>query len=183
MQQSTTGSVELSDGTLSYYENWNDAIGAAEESEGCTLKLLNYSLVNNNETFDISKGRFTVDLNKNDGTTTFAFDVKGGDITFTAPQKASSSLTGVTVSGENANVLIDSKATLNYLVVNSGKVSADGANIGAITINGGDTVINDVNADYLSMKADTTGGSGYNVSIVKRYRSTSSLAKMKAIIL
>ena len=161
-----TASVELSDGTLSYYENWNDAIGAAEESEGCTLKLLNYSLVNNNETFDISKGRFTVDLNKNDGTTTFAFDVKGGDITFTASQAASSSLTGVTVSGENANVLIDSKATLNYLVVNSGKVSADGANIGAITINGGDTVINDVNADYLSMKADTTGGSGYNVSIV-----------------
>ena len=159
-------SVELSDGTLSYYENWNDAIGAAEESEGCTLKLLDYSGVNDGEIFDISKGRFTVDLNKNDGNTAFVFDVKGGDITFTAPQKASSSLTGVTVSGENANVLIDSKATLNYLVVNSGKVSADGANIGAITINGGDTVINDVNADYLSMKADTTGGSGYNVSIV-----------------
>ena len=159
-------SVELSDGTLSYYENWNDAIGAAQESEGCTLKLLDYSGVNDGEIFDISKGRFTVDLNKNDGNTAFAFDVKGGDITFTAPQKASSSLTGVTVSGENANVLIDSKATLNYLVVNSGKVSADGANIGAITINGGDTVINDVNADYLSMKADTTGGSGYNVSIV-----------------
>lgn len=161
-----TASVELSDGTLSYYENWNDAIGAAEESEGCTLKLLDYSGVNDGEIFDISKGRFTVDLNKNDGTTTFAFDVKGGDITFTASQEASSSLTGVTASGENANVLIDSKATLNYLVVNSGKVSADGANIGAITINGGDTVINDVNADYLSMKADTTGGSGYNVSIV-----------------
>lgn len=161
-----TASVELSDGTLSYYENWNDAIGAAEESEGCTLKLLDYSGVNDGEIFDISKGRFTVDLNKNDGTTTFAFDVKGGDITFTASQAASSSLTGVKVSGENANVLIDSKATLNYLVVNSGKVSADGANIGAITINGGDTVINDVNADYLSMKADTTGGSGYNVSIV-----------------
>ena len=161
-----TASVELSDGTLSYYENWNDAIGAAEESEGCTLKLLDYSGVNDGEIFDISKGRFTVDLNRNDGTTTFAFDVKGGDITFTASQAASSSLTGVTVSGENANVLIDSKATLNYLVVNSGKVSADGANIGAITINGGDTVINDVNADYLSMKADTTGGSGYNVSIV-----------------
>ena len=159
-------SVELSDGTLSYYENWNDAIGAAEESEGCTLKLLNYSGLKDNETFDISKGRFTVDLNKNDGNTAFTFNVKGGDITFTASQAASSSLTGVTVSGENANVLIDSKATLNYLVVNSGKVSADGANIGAITINGGDTVINDVNADYLSMKADTTGGSGYNVSIV-----------------
>ena len=161
-----TASVELSDGTLSYYDNLNDAIGAAQESEGCTLKLLDYSGVNDGEIFDISKGRFTVDLNKNDGTTTFAFDVKGGDITFTASQEASSSLTGVTVSGENANVLIDSKATLNYLVVNSGKVSADGANIGAITINGGDTVINDVNADYLSMKADTTGGSGYNVSIV-----------------
>ena len=161
-----TASVELSDGMLSYYGKWNDAISAAQESEGCTLKLLNYSWLKDNETFDISKGRFTVDLNKNDGTTTFAFDVKGGDITFTASQEASSSLTGVTVSGENANVLIDSKATLNYLVVNSGKVSADGANIGAITINGGDTVINDVNADYLSMKADTTGGSGYNVSIV-----------------
>ena len=159
-------SVELSDGTLSYYNNWNDAIGAAEESEGCTLKLLSYDWVKFGEIFDISKGRFTVDLNKNDGTTTFAFDVKGGDITFTASQAASSAFTGVTVSGENANVLIDSKATLNYLVVNSGKVSADGANIGAITINGGDTVINDVNADYLSMKADTTGGSGYNVSIV-----------------
>ena len=159
-------SVELSDGTLSYYENWNDAIGAAEESEGCTLKLLSYGLVEFGEIFDISKGRFTVDLNKNDGSEPFAFDVKGGDITFTASQEASSSFTCVTVSGENANVLIDSKATLNSLVVNSGKVSADGANIGAITINGGDTVINDVNADYLSMKADTTGGSGYNVSIV-----------------
>ena len=161
-----TASVELSDGTLSYYENWNDAIGAAEESEGCTLKLLNYSWLKFGEIFDISKGRFTVDLNKNDGSEPFAFDVKGGDITFTASQAASSAFTGVTVSGENANVLIDSKATLNSLVVNSGKVSADGANIGAITINGGDTVINDVNADYLSMKADTTGGSGYNVSIV-----------------
>ncbi len=161
-----TASVELSDGTLSYYENWNDAIGAAEESEGCTLKLLNYSWLKFGEIFDISKGRFTVDLNKNDGSEPFAFDVKGGDITFTASQEASSSLTGVTVSGENANVLIDSKATLNSLVVNSGKVTVDGANVGAITINGGDTVINDVNADYLSMKADTTGGSGYNVSIV-----------------
>ena len=159
-------SVELSDGTLSYYNSWNDAIGAAEVSDGCTLKLLSYDWVKFGEIFDISKGRFTVDLNKNDGTTTFAFNVKGGDITFTASQAASSSFTCVTVSGENANVLIDSKATLNSLVVNSGKVSADGANIGAITINGGDTVINDVNADYLSMKADTTGGSGYNVSIV-----------------
>ena len=159
-------SVELSDGTLSYYNNWNDAIGAAEESEGCTLKLLSYDWVKFGEIFDISKGRFTVDLNKNDGNTAFAFDVKGGDITFTASQAASASMTGVTVSGENANVLIDSKATLNSLVVNSGKVTVDGANVGAITINGGDTVINDVNADYLSMKADTTGGSGYNVSIV-----------------
>ena len=161
-----TASVELSDGTLSYYGKWNDAIGAAEESEGCTLKLLSYSELKNNETFDISKGRFTVDLNKNDSSGPFAFNVKGGDITFTALKKASISFTGVTVSGENANVLIDSKATLNYLVVNSGKVSADGANIGAITINGGDTVINDVNTDYLSMKAGTTDGSGYNVSIV-----------------
>ena len=161
-----TASVELSDGMLSYYGKWNDAISAVQESEGCTLKLLNYSWLKDNETFDISKGRFTVDLNKNDSSGPFAFNVKGGDITFTALKKASISFTGVTVSGENANVLIDSKATLNYLVVNSGKVSADGANIGAITINGGDTVINDVNADYLSMKADTTGGSGYNVSIV-----------------
>lgn len=159
-------SVELSDGTLSYYGNWNDAISAAQESEGCTLKLLNYSLVNNNETFDISKGRFTVDLNKNDGKTTFAFNVKGGDITFTASQEASNSWAGVQVSGENANVLIDSKARLNSLVVNSGKVTVDGAYICAITINGGDTVFNDVNVDLLSMNVDTTGGSGYNVSIV-----------------
>ena len=159
-------SVELSDGTLSYYENWNDAIGAAEESEGCTLKLLDYSGVNDGEIFDISKGRFTVDLNKNDGTTTFAFDVKGGDITFTTSQATSNPWARVQVSGENANVLIDSKARLNSLVVNSGKVTVDGANIGAITINGGDTVFNDVNVDLLSMNVDTTGGSGYNVSIV-----------------
>ena len=155
-------SVELSDGTLSYYNNWNDAIGAAEESEGCTLKLLNYSWVKFGEIFDISKGRFTVDLNKNDSTGPFAFDVKGGDITFTASQAASSSFTCVTVSGENANVLIDSKATLNSLVVNSGKVTVDGANIGTITINGGDTVINSVKADSLSMEGNGSG----NISIV-----------------
>ena len=155
-------SVELSDGTLSYYNNWNDAIGAAEESEGCTLKLLSYDWVKFGEIFDISKGRFTVDLNKNDGTTTFAFNVKGGDITFTASQAASSSFTCVTVSGENANVLIDSKATLNSLVVNSGKVTVDGANIGTITINGGDTVINSVKADSLSMEGNGSG----NISIV-----------------
>ena len=155
-------SVELSDGTLSYYENWNDAIGAAEESEGCTLKLLSYDWVKFGEIFDISKGRFTVDLNKNDGSEPFAFDVKGGDITFTASQEASSSFTCVTVSGENANVLIDSKATLNSLVVNSGKVTVDGANVGAITINGGDTVINSVKADSLSMEGNGSG----NISIV-----------------
>ncbi len=159
-------SVELSDGTLSYYENWNDAIVTAEESEGCTLKLLNYSLVNNNETFDISKGRFTVDFNKDDGSGLFTFNVKGGDITFTTSQATSNPWARVQVSGENANVLIDSKARLNSLVVNSGKVTVDGANIGAITINGGDTVFNDVNVDLLSMNVDTTGGSGYNVSIV-----------------
>ena len=159
-------SVELSDGTLSYYGKWNDAISTAQESEGCTLKLLSYSELKNNETFDISKGRFTVDLNKNDSSGSFAFNVKGGDITFTALKKASISFTGVTVSGENANVLIDSKATLNYLVVNSGKVSADGTYIGAITINGGDTVINSVKADSLSINKGTTDGSGYNVSIV-----------------
>ncbi len=159
-------SVELSDGTLSYYGKWNDAIGAAEESEGCTLKLLSYFELNFNEIFDISKGRFTVDFNKDDGSGLFTFNVKGGDITFTTSQATSSPWACVQVSGENANVLIDSKARLNGLVVNSGKVSVDGANIGAITINGGDTVINDVNTDYLSMKAGTTDGSGYNVSIV-----------------
>ncbi len=161
-----TASVELSDGTLSYYGKWNDAIGAAEESEGCTLKLLSYFELNFNEIFDISKGRFTVDFNKDDGSASFAFNVKGGDITFTTSQATSSPWACVQVSGENANVLIDSKARLNSLIVNSGKVSADGANIGAITINGGDTVINDVNTDYLSMKAGTTDGSRYNVSIV-----------------
>jgi len=155
-------SVELSDGTLSYYENWNDAIGAAQESEGCTLKLLNYSWLKDNETFDISKGRFTVDLNKNDSSGPFAFNVKGGDITFTALKKASISFTGVTVSGENANVLIDSKATLNYLVVNSGKVTVDGANIGTITIKGGDMVINDVDTGLLSEE----GNGSVNISIV-----------------
>ena len=161
-----TASVELSDGTLSYYGNRNDAIGAAEDSEGCTLKLLSYSFLIFSETFDISKGRFTVDFNKDDGSGLFTFNVKGGDITFTTSQATSNPLAGVTVSGENANVLIDSKARLNSLVVNSGKVTVDGANIGAITINGGDTVFNYVKADLLSINKGTTDGSGYNVSIV-----------------
>ena len=161
-----TASVELSDGTLSYYGNWNDAISAAQESEGCTLKLLNYSWLKDNETFDISKGRFTVDFNKDDGSGRFTFNVKGGDITFTTSQATSNLWAVVQVSGENANVLIDSKARLNSLVVNSGKVTVDGANIGAITINGGDTVINSVKADSLSINKGTTDGSGYNVSIV-----------------
>ena len=155
-------SVELSDGTLSYYENWNDAIGAAQESEGCTLKLLDYSGVNDGEIFDISKGRFTVDFNKDDGSGLFTFNVKGGDITFTALKKASISFTSVTVSGENANVLIDSKATLNYLVVNSGKVTVDGAYISTITIKGGDMVINDVDTGLLSEE----GNGSVNISIV-----------------
>ena len=155
-------SVELSDGTLSYYENWNDAIGAAEESDGCTLKLLNYSLVNNNETFDISKGRFTVDFNKDDGSGLFTFNVKGGDITFTTSQATSNPWARVQVSGENANVLIDSKARLNSLVVNSGKVTVDGANIGTITIKGGDMVINDVDTGLLSEE----GNGSVNISIV-----------------
>ena len=159
-------SVELSDGTLSYYNSWNDAIGAAEVSDGCTLKLLSYGWVKFGEIFDISKGRFTVDFNKDDGSGLFTFNVKGGDITFTTSQATSSPWACVQVSGENANVLIDSKARLNSLIVNSGKVSADGTYIGAITINGGDTVINDVKADSLSINKGTTDGSGYNVSIV-----------------
>ena len=157
-----TASVELSDGTLSYYGKWNDAIGAAEESEGCTLKLLNYSGLKDNETFDISKGRFTVDFNKDDGSGLFTFNVKGGDITFTTSQATSNPWACVQVSGENANVLIDSKARLNSLVVNSGNVSADGAYIGIITINGGDTVINDVDAGLLSEE----GNGSVNISIV-----------------
>ncbi len=161
-----TASVELSDGTLSYYGNRNDAIGAAEDSEGCTLKLLSYIGLNYNEIFDISKGRFTVDFNKDDGSGRFTFNVKGGDITFTTSQATSNPWARVQVSGENANVLIDSKARLNGLVVNSGKVTVDGANIGAITINGGDTVINSVKADSLSINKGTTDGSGYNVTIV-----------------
>ena len=155
-------SVELSDGTLSYYENWNDAIGAAEESEGCTLKLLNYSGLKDNETFDISKGRFTVDFNKDDGSGLFTFNVKGGDITFTTSQATSNPWARVQVSGENANVLIDSKARLNSLVVNSGKVTVDGANIGTITIKGGDMVINDVDTGLLSEE----GNGSVNISIV-----------------
>ena len=155
-------SVVLSDGTLSYYENWNDAIGAAEESEGCTLKLLDYSGLKDNETFDISKGRFTVDFNKDDGSGLFTFNVKGGDITFTTSQATSNLWARVQVSGENANVLIDSKARLNSLVVNSGKVTVDGAYIGIITIKGGDMVINDVDTGLLSEE----GNGSVNISIV-----------------
>ena len=138
-----TASVELSDGTLSYYENWNDAIGAAEESEGCTLKLLNYSLVNNNETFDISKGRFTV-LFKKTGSASAVIKVSGGNVKITGDD-------GCTLSKYPGS-------SVGYLIaVTGGTVTFDDITINddSISVSGGKTVINGGTYNKLSVSGGT----------------------------
>ena len=175
-----TASVELSDGTLSYYENWNDAIGAAEESEGCTLKLV--SRDQTGDTVRISGGKFTVDLAGVPAL--YEFKITGGDVTFKSSEEFSSEYSDrcyITVNGSDAKVTIDGKieleteqlsdgtfttnsteAYIEELSIWDGKATVDGAYIRTIMIYGGNTVIKDVISNLMKMR-----GSWYdNTSIV-----------------
>lgn len=173
-------SVELSDGTLSYYDNLNDAIGAAQESEGCTLKLV--SRDQTGDTVRISGGKFTVDLAGVPAL--YEFKITGGDVTFKSSEEFSSEYSDrcyITVNGSDAKVTIDGKieleteqlsdgtfttnsteAYIEELSIWDGKATVDGAYIRTIMIYGGNTVIKDVISNLMKMR-----GSWYdNTSIV-----------------
>lgn len=173
-------SVELSDGTLSYYDNLNDAIGAAQESEGCTLKLV--SRDQTGDTVRISGGKFTVDLAGVPAL--YEFEITGGDVTFKSSEEFSSEYSDrcyITVNGSDAKVTIDGKieleteqlsdgtfttnsteAYIEELSIWDGKATVDGAYIRTIMIYGGNTVIKDVISNLMKMR-----GSWYdNTSIV-----------------
>ena len=173
-------SVELSDGTLSYYDNLNDAIGAAQENEGCTLKLV--SRDQTGDTVRISGGKFTVDLAGVPAL--YEFEITGGDVTFKSSEEFSSEYSDrcyISVNGSDAKVTIDGKieleteqlsdgtfttnsteAYIEELSILDGKATVNGAYIRTIMIYGGNTVIKDVISNLMIMR-----GSWYdNTSIV-----------------
>ena len=173
-------SVELSDGTLSYYDNLNYAIGAAQENEGCTLKLV--SRDQTGDTVRISGGKFTVDLAGVPAL--YEFKITGGDVTFKSSEEFSSEYSDrcyISVNGSDAKVTIDGKieleteqlsdgtfttnsteAYIEELSIWDGKATVDGAYIRTIMIYGGNTVIKDVISNLMKMR-----GSWYdNTSIV-----------------
>ena len=173
-------SVELSDGTLSYYDNLNYAIGAAQENEGCTLKLV--SRDQTGDTVRISGGKFTVDLAGVPAL--YEFKITGGDVTFKSSEEFSSEYSDrcyISVNGSDAKVTIDGKieleteqlsdgtfttnsteAYIEELTIWDGKATVNGAYIRTIMIYGGNTVIKDVISNLMKMR-----GSWYdNTSIV-----------------
>lgn len=174
------------DGKSLGYADIESAIKLAQENEGSTVKLMSEGVSSATEFITVTGGRFTVDFN---GKKVFyQFDVNGGDVTFTSSVKQAdveTLISGITVNGTDAKVTIDGKIKLKRvrtlsgtLTVNStdgyidelstegGKTVIDGARIGALRTFGGEAVINDVNADSLTMCDNRSGGSKYNISIV-----------------
>lgn len=162
------------DGKSLGYADIESAIKLAQENEGSTVKLMSEGV---SESVTVTGGRFTVDFN---GKKVFyQFDVNGGDVTFTSSVKQAdveTLISGITVNGTDAKVTIDGKIKLgrvriisSTLTVNStdgyigelsiegGNAVIDGANIDALKANGGDTVINYVTADSLSVNINGSG--------------------------
>ena len=175
--------VIKADGEPLGYADMNTALKLAQENEGSTVKLMSEGV---SESVTVTGGRFTVDFN---GKKVFyQFDVNGGDVTFTSSAEkadAENLQSTIKVNGADAKVTIDGKIKLKRvrtlsgtLTVNStdgyidelstegGKTVIDGARIGALRTFGGEAVINDVNADSLTMCDNRSGGSKYNISIV-----------------
>lgn len=174
------------DGKSLGYADIESAIKLAQENEGSTVKLMSEGVSSANEFTTVTGGRFTVDFN---GKKVFyQFAVNGGDVTFTSSVKqddVENLISGITVNGTDTKVTIDGKIKLGSvtltsgaltvnsaesyikeLSINGGNAVIDNAIIGALQTNGGDTVINDVNADSLTMCDNRSGGSKYNISIV-----------------
>ena len=167
------------DGKSLGYADIESAIKLAQENEGSTVKLMSEGI---SESITVTGGRFTVDFN---GKKVFyQFAVNGGDVTFTSSVKqddAETLISGITVNGTDAEVTIDGKIKLgsvtltsgvlkinsaqgyiSELLINGGNAVMDDAIIGALKANGGDTVINCVEADSLSVNINGSG----SISIV-----------------
>lgn len=162
------------DGKSLGYADIESAIKLAQENEGSTVKLMSEGI---SESITVTGGRFTVDFN---GKKVFyQFDVNGGDVTFTSSVKQAdveTLISGITVNGTDAKVIIDGKIKLGSvtltsgtltvnstdgyikeLSINGGNAVIDDARIGALKANGGDTVINCVEADSLSVNINGSG--------------------------
>lgn len=167
------------DGKSLGYADIESAIKLAQENEGSTVKLMSEGV---SESITVTGGRFTVDFN---GKKVFyQFDVNGGDVTFTSSVKQAdveTLISGITVNGTDAKVTIDGKIKLGSVTISSGTLTVnstqvyikelsinggnaviDDARIGALKANGGDTVINCVEADSLSVNINGSG----SISIV-----------------
>ena len=175
--------VIKADGEPLGYADMNTALKLAQENEGSTVKLISERVP---ASVTVTGGKFTVDFNGKK--VRHSFDVNGGDVTFTSSAEkadAENLQSTIKVNGADAKVTIDGKIKLKRvrtlsgtLTVNStdgyidelstegGKTVIDGARIGALRTFGGEAVINDVNADSLTMCDNRSGESEYNISIV-----------------
>ena len=167
------------DGKSLGYADIESAIKLAQENEGSTVKLMSEGI---SESITVTGGRFTVDFN---GKKVFyQFAVNGGDVTFTSSVKQAdveTLISGITVNGTDTKVTIDGKIKLGSvtltsgalavnstdgyikeLSINGGKAVVNGARIGELKTYGGDTVINYVTADSLSVNINGSG----SISIV-----------------
>ena len=172
--------VIAADGESLGYAGLNSAIKLAQANEGSTVKLISERVPSS---ITVTGGKFTVDFNGKK--VYYQFYVNGGDVTFTSSAVQDDNrqdlLSEITVDGTDAEVTIDGKIKLgrvriisSTLTVNStdgyiGELSIEGGNavidnaiIGALQTNGGDTVINCVEADSLSMNFNGSG----SISIV-----------------
>lgn len=170
------------DGKSLGYADIESAIKLAQENEGSTVKLMSDGVSSATEFTTVTGGKFTVDFN---GKMVFyQFAVSGGDVTFTSSVKqddVENLISEITVNGADAKVTIDGKIKLGSvtlssgtlkinsaqgyikeLSINGGKAVIDDAIIGALQTNGGDTVINCVEADSLSVNINGSG----SISIV-----------------
>ena len=170
------------DGKSLGYADIESAIKLAQENEGSTVKLMSEGVSSATEFTTVTGGRFTVDFN---GKKVFyQFAVNGGDVTFTSSVKQAdveTLISGITVNGTDAKVTIDGKIKLGSvtltsgalkinsaesyikeLSINGGKTVVNGARIGELKTYGGDTVINYVTADSLSVNINGSG----SISIV-----------------
>lgn len=165
------------DGKSLGYADIESAIKLAQENEGSTVKLMSDGVSSATEFTTVTGGKFTVDFN---GKMVFyQFAVSGGDVTFTSSVKqddVENLISEITVNGADAKVTIDGKIKLgsvtltsgtlkinsaqgyiSELSINGGNTVIDDAIIGALQTNGGDTVINCVEADSLSININGSG--------------------------
>ena len=171
--------VIKADGELLGYASVYQAIKLAQKNEGNTVKLISERVP---ASITVTGGKFNVDFNGKEAY--YQFYVNGGDVTFTSSVKqadAENLQSTIKVNGANAKVTIDGKTKLGSvtltsgtltvnstdgyikgLSINGGKADIDGARIGALQTNGGDTVINCVEADSLSVNINGSG----SISIV-----------------